>query len=165
MEKSGGITHLPSSPLPLSLFIRAHWSGRITSMILRSRRPAARVPAGGRAAPRNQSGQRGHHPSTGRERVRLRGGEGRAVRHDSISFLQHTVSIGGWLRWWLDRSRIPSTLHRNFGKFLCHGRFEVGGVEGEAVAHDNTSKMWEREREREREGAASTRPAGTSDIQ
>ena len=57
---------LPSSPPSFSLLIRAHWSGRIMSMILRSEHVCRRE-----AAPRNQSGQRGDHPIY---RVRQRGG-------------------------------------------------------------------------------------------
>ena len=83
--------------------IRAHWSGRIMSMILRSKRASTcagrREAAGRRSAPRNQSGQRGYQPSTGRGRAK-RGTELLVTRLPH--FLQHTVSIKGGLRW-LDR--------------------------------------------------------------
>ena len=69
------------------------------SMILRSKRASTcagrREAAGRRSAPRNQSGQRGYQPSTGRGRTK--GGTELLVNR-LPDFVQHTVSFrGGWI--------------------------------------------------------------------
>ena len=91
--------------------------------------------------------------STGRER-----GEGVACLVRSSRrfnhFLQHTVSVGrgGSIEnsfnstsefWEISMSRPRRGRSRRSGASEAR--------RGEAVAHDNTSKMWEKERERERE--------------